>query len=323
MEKKKAKQTKTGKAFEYSLAKTYHSFLTSRKLSVNLIEDKPLLTAKAAYEFFEKPAQAAFDYASKSTLNTLIRIEPGLTQQKSRDDILQMRLASDAEGQKGDVRDLIFSRKGWEIGFSAKNNHTAAKHSRLAYNLDFGKEWFDVPVNQSYFASIRKVFDQVDLLKKQDPSILWNEVKNLHEKFYIPVLIAFQRELLRINKSSPGIPSKLINYLIGNKPFYKIIKEDNRRLVVVKAFNLNGSLNRAYNGKKPDARAGKLKPPNRIIEFDFKKDSSTTLIMIMDEGWQVSFRIHTADGAINTSLKFDVQLTGNPPVLFTQHLFIP
>ncbi len=43
--------------------------------------------------------------------------------------------------------------------------------------------------------------------------------------------------------------------------------------------------------------------------------------MVLDEGWQISFRIHNASTLIEPSLKFDIQLIGNPPVLFTQHLF--
>ena len=43
--------------------------------------------------------------------------------------------------------------------------------------------------------------------------------------------------------------------------------------------------------------------------------------MVLDEGWQISLRIHTAKDKIESSLKFDIQLIGNPPVLFTQHLF--
>ena len=45
-------------------------------------------------------------------------------------------------------------------------------------------------------------------------------------------------------------------------------------------------------------------------------------MMILDEGWQISFRIHNASLKLETSLKFDINLIGNPPILFTQHLFV-
>ena len=45
-------------------------------------------------------------------------------------------------------------------------------------------------------------------------------------------------------------------------------------------------------------------------------------MMVLDEGWQISFRIHYASSLLETSLKFDINLIGNPPILFTQHLFV-
>jgi hypothetical protein len=56
--------------------------------------------------------------------------------------------------------------------------------------------------------------------------------------------------------------------------------------------------------------------------MDFKTSSLNTLSMVMDKGWQVSFRIHNATSKLELSLKFDIQLIGNPPNLFTQYLFL-
>ena len=47
-----------------------------------------------------------------------------------------------------------------------------------------------------------------------------------------------------------------------------------------------------------------------------------TLNMILDGGWEISFRIHSADDPIVPSLKFDVKLLGNPPILFSQYLLV-
>ncbi len=69
----------------------------------------------------------------------------------------------------------------------------------------------------------------------------------------------------------------------------------------------------------------KIEPPKRIVEFEFAKKSdgqmNDTLNMILDGGWEISFRIHSADNPIVLSLKFDVKLLGNPPILFSQYLF--
>lgn len=47
-----------------------------------------------------------------------------------------------------------------------------------------------------------------------------------------------------------------------------------------------------------------------------------TLNMILDGGWETSFRIHGADNPIVLSLKFDLKLLDNPPILFSQYYFI-
>lgn len=137
----------------------------------------------------------------------------------------------------------------------------------------------------------------------------------------MPLLKAFRKEMLRLTKSNPIASSNLLQYLIGRKPFYKVIKEDNKKIVVVKAFNIGGKLNQTVNGKKPIVKTDTIKLPTRVIELEFKEESDTTLMMVLDEGWQISFRIHSASTYIENSLKFDIQLIGNPPILFTQHLF--
>ena len=91
---------------------------------------------------------------------------------------------------------------------------------------------------------------------------------------------------------------------------------------IVKAFNLGGELNKTVARNKARATTEKIKFPTRIIELEFKEDSNNTLMMILDEGWQISFRIHNASSKLEKSLKFDINLIGNPPILFTQHLFV-
>ena len=80
-------------------------------------------------------------------------------------------------------------------------------------------------------------------------------------------------------------------------------------------------LNKSYEGVKPRFQTPKLNLPTRIVEFKMKADSDNTLNMILDGGWEISFRIHNASTKVEQSLKFDVKLLGNPPVFFTQYLF--
>lgn len=318
------KQVRNGKSFEYALVKEYFEYLNERGKNVTVSEDETYHTAKAYYDDFTPEEQSRFCAAAKATIETMIRIEPGLTSQKDAADLLTIRMARDSEGQSGDVRDVIFSRPSarWEMGFSAKNNNDAVKHSRLSKTLDFGMEWVGVPCSANYWEDIHPIFDFIDTFIAATPNATWGDLgSDKQEKVYLPLLRAFRKELLYINDSNKEIPSKLISYLIGNKSFYKVIKEDNSNLVVVKAFNICNNLCKAVNGVKSQYKVAKVNLPTRIVEFEFKKDSDNTLIMILDGGWEISFRIHNAGTSLEHSLKFDIQLLGNPPVLFSQYLF--
>ena len=128
--------------------------------------------------------------------------------------------------------------------------------------------------------------------------------------------------MLFINENNDNIPQKLVQYLIGRYPFYKIIKDDASNMVIVKAFNIEGELNKALGGVRSNYRIPHVNLPTRIVEFDFMRGrEDNTLDMILDGGWEISFRIHNASSRVETSLKFDIQLLGNPPILFTQYIF--
>ncbi len=315
-------QVENGKAFEFAIANAYYQHLLSNGQHVQLQNDNNLVNVQNCYAAQTEKDKLWFDTAAQKTIETLVAIEPGLTSNRNLFDILNIRVASDLEGINGDVRDVIFSRQNWEIGISAKNNHDAVKHSRLSPLIDFGREWMGIPCSKKYFEEINCVFDSLANLKRQNPKIKWEDLGNAKStNVYVPLLKAFRDEMLKLAKSNVSASSNLLSYLIGRKPFYKIIKEDGRNIVVVKAFNIGGKLNQTINGHKPIIKTDSVKLPTRIIELEFKEGSDTTLMMVLDEGWQISFRMHNASTLVENSLKFDIQLIGNPPILFTQHLF--
>lgn len=319
-------QVENGKAFEYAIAKAYYDYLEAKDITAFFQADEHYQNAKSCFDIQDKESKISFYTAALKTIETMVAIEPGLISPREKEDWLRIRLASDREGASGDVRDVIFSRnyskESWEVGISAKNNHDAVKHSRLSQTIDFGKEWMDCPCSSRYFSEIRPLFDYLTALKRQNPEFKWEELGESKTKdIYVPLLKAFRKEMLNLTKDNPSASANLLQYLIGRKPFYKVIKEDRKNIVVVKAFNIGGKLNQTVNGRKPIIKTDIVKLPTRIIEFEFKENSDTTLMMILYEGWQISFRIHSASTHIETSLKFDINLIGNPPILFTQHLF--
>lgn len=317
-------QVRNGKAFEYALAKQYCEFINNQGVKAVIVEDDAYITAKGYYDVFPELQQKKYDSAAFQTIDTMVRIEPGLLAAKNESDVLHIKLMKDSSGEEGDVRDVVFSRAkpSWEIGFSAKNNNDAVKHSRLSHVLDFGKEWLGIPCSDAYWNDIMPVFNWIQELKEGGTTTTWRDLgDNKQKKIYIPLLEAFRNELLRIDSLHEGIPAKLVSYLIGEYPFYKIIKDDAHNLVIVKAFNINGELNKTVNKKKAKYKVPSVNLPERIVEFQMKKGSEDTLNMILDGGWEISFRIHNAATALEKSLKFDIRLLGNPPILFTQHLF--
>ena len=318
-------QVRNGKAFEYAIALAYFTCLSEAGYRIVMVDDRPMQTARTCFESFPEEVRNAFMAASRASIPTILKLESGFTSPKNIRDILHIRIAEDGEGEDGDVRDVIFTRSvsGWEVGFSAKNNNDAVKHSRLSNQIDFGDKWVGYPVSSQYWDEINPIFETLSGLR----GLNWEDTEiDKVEDVYKPLLNAFRDELLRLNSRFPDIPEKLIAYLIGEYPFYKLIKDDNARMLIVKAYNTRGELNQTVNHNQPAYRAKPMNLPTRIVEFDYKimRDSSVsdnTLDMIMDGGWEISFRIHNASSRIEPSLKFDIQLLGNPPVLFTQYLF--
>lgn len=315
-----AKQQTNGKALEYCFALIYDLNLTALGLNVNLIADKHFLKAKKSYDSCDLAAQSLFLSAAKSSFDSMVKIEPGLVNQIDATDTLLISIASDAAGIAGDVRDVLFKRKNWEIGFSVKNNHDASKHSRLSPLIDFGKEWLGHPCSANYFVEINLVFDLIKAELAANPLSMWKHYPNKDTAVYVPILTAFKRELMLLNATHSDIPKKLLTYLIGRNSFYKVTKHDRYNLVVAKGYNMNKDLGLPYNGNHSVCGIPKIVYPTRIIEFTFD-GSTTTLFMTLDKGWQIKFRIHSADTLLQTSLKFDIELVGNPPILFTHHMF--
>ncbi|MDO1501959.1 HaeIII family restriction endonuclease [Winogradskyella maritima] len=317
-----ASQTINGKAFEYALLSEFYERLKTIT-SASITENEPYKTAKGFFDGFSENEQDTFRITASASINFLIDIEPRLSNGISKDDILVLELVSDQAGQTGDVRDVLIIRslQNWEIGISAKNNHRAVKHSRLSQRIDFGDKWLGVPCSKSYFDEIKPIFDMLTELRAIDRATKWTSIENMHQVVYMPILDAFRKELLRLDKGNSNIVAEnLVQYLIGNKDFYKVIKS--KKKVEIQAYNFHGTLNLPFEKIKPKAKIPKLKLPTRLIEIVYQENSTTTLLVSLNEGWQISFRIHNASSRVEPSLKFDINLVSAPHTLFTNHIFI-
>jgi hypothetical protein len=320
---KVASQTINGKAFEYALLKEFFERLKTITVVV-VVENEPYKTALKCFNSFNKKEQSHYSLVASFAVNFLIDIEPRLSNSIGKKDELQLEIVSDKEGQTGDVRDVLAIRslQKWEIGISAKNNHRAVKHSRLSNDIDFGQKWLGFPCSAKYFKEVSPIFDNLATLRTaSNAKQKWDTLGDYHTSVYVPILNAFRKELLRLATENPGaVAERLIEYLIGNQDFYKVIKGNNK--VEIQAYNLHGTLNLPFDTIKPKAKVPRLKLPSRLIEVVYQENSKTTLLVTLNEGWQISFRIHNASSRIEPSLKFDINLVSAPHSLFTNQLFI-
>jgi len=320
---KVASQTVNGKAFEYGLLKEFYERLKA-VTAISIVENEPYKTALKCFLSFNEKEQSHYSLVASFAVNFLYDIEPRLSNGISNRDILQLEIVSDREGQTGDVRDVLAIRslQKWEIGISAKNNHRAVKHSRLSNDIDFGEKWLGIPCSTSYFKEVKPVFDNLGKLRTASKATQkWDTLGDYHTSVYVPILDAFKKELLRLDAENTGtVAERLVEYLIGSKDFYKVIKGSNK--VEIQAYNLHGTLNLPFEAVKPKAKVPKLKLPSRLIEVVYQENSKTTLLVTLNEGWQISFRIHNASSRIEPSLKFDINLVSAPHSLFINQLFL-
>lgn len=105
--------------------------------------------------------------------------------------------------------------------------------------------------------------------------------------------------------------------MLGEFDFYKVISIDSRRITQIQTYNLHGKLNRASVAAKPKIKVPTSSLPTRIVSLDFKVNSTNTVELYMDGGWQFSFRIHNAATKVETSLKFDIQIIGMPTTIIS------
>lgn len=318
-----SKQMTTGKSFEYALLLQFEEKLKD-KTNLEVIKNSTFEIAKGCFENVSDIEQSEYLLSASFAVNFLMDIEPRLSNDIGKDDILQLKILSDQHGKSGDVRDVLVIRllQKWEIGVSAKNNHHAVKHSRLSANIDFGEKWLGVETSKEYFDTVIPIFKDLEKIRKESGAKKkWSELGDYHSTIYVPILKAFTKELKQLyEKNSKKVASNLVAYLVGNKDFYKVIKSKNN--VEIQAYNINGTLNLPFKNIAPKYKTPQVPLPTEIIDIDFKEDSDTTVIVTMNNDWTLSFRIHNASSRVESSLKFDINLLKSPKKLFKNTLNI-
>lgn len=304
------KSNNQGRAYEYSYLITLFEKISEIR-PAKIEENSSYFAAKRAWNTLTESEKTIYKVSALAGVNTIFDLEPLILD--DGDDELELKIQSDDKGKEGDVRDVLIIRRGieWEIGLSVKHNHFAVKHSRLSKNLDFGNKWYGVNCSKQYWGDIKPVFEYLDMEKQKGSK--WSDLPNKEDDVYIPLLNAFKGELERQNSLfGKDIPRLMVEYLLGEFDFYKVIGIDSKRTTQIQSYNLRGTLNKQGNKKKRSIELPISTLPTRIVSLEYKPDSKNTLELYLDGGWQFSFRIHNASTQVESSLKFDIQIIGMP-----------
>ncbi len=304
------KSNNQGRAYEYAWC-----LALEQKLSVfkKVIVDKQngFNACYRAYESLEKSLQDRYLESAKQGVLLLLDCEPLLSEViGSSQNEITLSLQKDKLGEIGDIRDILIYFDRFCIGLSIKHNHDALKHSRLSKDLDFGEKWLGIGVSQNYKDTIKLLFERLENAKKE--GMLWRDFPNKEQEIYAPLLQAFKKEVLRIDKNKKNkVPQKMVEYLLGKYDFYKAILLEREQKTKLEAYHFNNTLNRSVKNK-PKRIIPLSKLPTRMIYFDFKPKSFNTLELVLNEGWSFSLRIHNASSRVEPSLKFDIKLLSKP-----------
>ena len=301
-----------GRAYEYICLLTLNEEINKIRKS-EIIKNSAFIAAQNAWNYVDLSFKSILKESAKAVVATIFDMEPMIIEES--DDTLTLKIQTDNEGKEGDVRDILISRSdvSWEIGLSIKHNHFAVKHSRIGRSLDFGKKWFGVPCSKNYWNNIKSIFDYLAEQITQNKN--WNELATKNTDVYIPLLNAFMNEIKESTKQNPSVPQKMVEYLLGEFDFYKVISIDSKRITQIQSYNLHGNLNKSTKTITPKIKIPVVMLPTRIVSFEFKPNSSNTVELYMDGGWQFNFRIHNASTKVEQSLKFDIQIIGMPTTI--------
>ena len=309
------KSNNQGRAYEFAYLNTLQEEISKYRVS-KIEKNSSYKAAEKAWNTLEDSEKDLYKISALAGTNAILELEPLILD--DGEDELELKIQSDDKGKEGDVRDILIIRKGieWEIGLSVKHNHFAVKHSRLSRGLDFGEKWYGIKCSNQYWADVEPIFDYLELEKEKGSK--WRDLPNKEEDVYLPLLSAFKDEVDRQNINfGKYIPRLMVEYLLGEFDFYKVIGVDNKKITKVQSYNLRGTLNKDGIKRKRSIKLPIASLPTRIVSLEFKPGSKNTLELYLDGGWQFSFRIHNAATDVEPSLKFDIQIIGMPTTIIS------
>lgn len=281
-----AKSNDCGRAYEYAWI-TILAEALGRHRKLQIVANSAFEANKRSWMRMTDDMKRIYEISAKSAIETLLTPEPCMIE--NDEEPLISEFQRDRVGQSGDPRDILIKRGNidWEIGLSVKHNHEAVKHSRLSHRLDFCNEWFGIPCSDLYWADAQPIFGR--LKTEKEAGRKWSEIGDKETSVYMPLLAAFIDEVKRVDAVCPGIPRKMIEYLVGIKDYYKVVSFGSKRITIIQAFNIHASLNKPSKSKVSAISVPTAALPTELIALKFKAGSSNTAEMYLNNGWQLSF----------------------------------
>ena len=256
------KSNNQGRAYEYIFLNSLFEVI-SKIREASIEKNSSFMASKQAWETLSSQDKEIYKISALTGVSIILDLEPLIIEKNN--DVLNLKIQSDDEGKKGDVRDIVIMRGSidWEIGLSLKHNHFAVKHSRLSKKLDFGKKWYDIPCSEEYWKKVKPIFDFLE--GEKEKKTLWKEIVNKNEDVYFPLLEAFKTEILDQNRKNIKLLENMLKYLLGKFDFYKVISIDNKKVTRVQSYNLYGTLNQDGVHEKRKIEIHIIILPTRIV----------------------------------------------------------
>lgn len=161
--------------------------------------------------------------------------------------------------------------------YSLKFINMHSQNITIDKDFDFAKIWF--AKNNSF-----------EYTTENESIISNHQSSNNTKETIINLLNNFKTEFLRLKPNQESL-KKLLQF---------IVEKDNSSLASV-----------IWEEKK----YRNIKLPTKIIDLSFKEKSKTTLIMTMDNGWAISFRIYKTNSKLESTFKLEAQLLGRPSAI--------
>ena len=220
-----ASHNDSGRAFEYACMAAVYQLLRGYR-DKSLIAHKPsmgLNMAKHAWGDIDRTMQAKLTRAAYSMTEQLLEYEPAAFGGQRR------RVAAAAgrrRGRGGRRARYCYLAAEHRLGDWAEREAQSFRGQTFALSptIDFGKKWYKLPCSAEYWRAVKPIFELSR--EAQSKGQRWSELPSKEDDVYVPLLEAFMDELRRANTADPTFPRRMVEYLLGEYDFYKVIYLD-------------------------------------------------------------------------------------------------